>query len=49
MALLLVVCQSYFIINNIFEGLVWFIIPVALVVVNDISAYVFGIFSGFHI
>lgn len=42
MTLLMVVCQSHFIINNIFEGLVWFVLPVSLVVVNDIMAYVFG-------
>jgi len=46
MTLLLVVCQSHFIINNIFEGLIWFLLPISLVVVNDISAYVFGFFFG---
>ncbi|KAG0349318.1 hypothetical protein BGZ54_004395, partial [Gamsiella multidivaricata] len=30
MTLLLVVCQSHFIINNIFEGLIWFFLPVSL-------------------
>ncbi len=42
MTLLLVVCQSHFIVNNIVEGLFWFVIPVCLVVCNDIMAYVFG-------
>ena len=46
MALLLVVCQSHFIMNNIFEGLIWFILPVALVIVNDICAYICGFFFG---
>jgi phosphatidate cytidylyltransferase len=46
MTLLLVVVQSQFIIKNIFEGLVWFIMPVSLVICNDISAYVAGFFFG---
>ncbi|KAJ3383267.1 hypothetical protein HDU84_003746 [Entophlyctis sp. JEL0112] len=46
MCLLLVVVQSQFIIKNIFEGLVWFLLPVSLVICNDISAYVFGFFFG---
>ncbi|KAF9179470.1 hypothetical protein BGZ49_005144, partial [Haplosporangium sp. Z 27] len=46
MTLLLVVCQSHFIINNIFEGLVWFFLPVSLVISNDIFAYIFGFFFG---
>jgi phosphatidate cytidylyltransferase len=46
MALLLVVCQSHFIINNIFEGLIWFILPVGMVVANDTFAYLCGFFFG---
>ncbi|KAJ3045738.1 hypothetical protein HDV00_007864 [Rhizophlyctis rosea] len=46
MTLLLVVCTSHFIINNIFEGLIWFVLPVCLVVCNDIMAYVCGFFWG---
>lgn len=46
MTLLFVVCQSHFIINNILEGLIWFLLPVSLVVCNDIMAYVFGFFFG---
>ncbi|CAO3568072.1 unnamed protein product [Mortierella alpina] len=46
MTLLLVVCQSHFIINNIFEGLIWFFLPVSLVIANDIWAYIFGFFWG---
>ncbi|KAF9323468.1 hypothetical protein BG006_001426 [Podila minutissima] len=46
MTLLLVVCQSHFIINNIFEGLIWFFLPVSLVIANDIWAYIFGFFMG---
>lgn len=34
--------QIFFVIQNIFEGLFWFLLPVSLVVCNDIMAYVFG-------
>ncbi len=34
--------QSSLIISNIFNGLVWFILPCGLVICNDISAYIFG-------
>ncbi|XP_077289246.1 CDP-diacylglycerol synthase [Arctopsyche grandis] len=44
--LLIVVTQSYFIIQNIFEGLIWFIVPVSMIVCNDVMAYVFGFFFG---
>ncbi|RUS25284.1 hypothetical protein BC938DRAFT_472382 [Jimgerdemannia flammicorona] len=46
MTLLLVVCQSHFIINNIFEGMIWFVLPVSLVICNDIFAYICGFFWG---
>ena len=46
MALLLVVVQSHFIINNIFDGLIWFILPSSLVICNDIFAYFAGFFFG---
>eukprot|EP00033_Pygsuia_biforma_P001410 GCRY01001594.1.p1 GENE.GCRY01001594.1~~GCRY01001594.1.p1 ORF type:complete len:419 (-),score=35.65 GCRY01001594.1:433-1689(-) len=42
MALLVVVGMTYVIVNNIFTGLVWFIIPVSLVIINDIFAYLVG-------
>ncbi|KAJ1723760.1 phosphatidate cytidylyltransferase [Coemansia erecta] len=48
MALLLVVMQSQYMIENIFEGIFWFLLPIALVIVNDIFAYVFGFFFGRH-
>ena len=41
------VCSSL-IISNIFNGLVWFLIPVSLVIVNDISAYIWGRMFGRH-
>lgn len=40
--LIVVVLQSYAAIQNIFHGIIWFAFPVAIVVVNDIFAYVFG-------
>ena len=46
MALLLIVVQSHFIINNIFEGMIWFVLPVSLVICNDIFAYICGFFFG---
>ncbi|XP_055319957.1 phosphatidate cytidylyltransferase, photoreceptor-specific [Sitodiplosis mosellana] len=45
-ALLIVVTQSYLIIQNIFEGLIWFIVPVSMIVCNDVMAYLFGFFFG---
>lgn len=46
MTLLVVVFQSHFIISNTLEGLIWFVLPVSLVVVNDVFAYVGGFFLG---
>ncbi|CAG0917039.1 unnamed protein product [Notodromas monacha] len=45
-ALLICVTQSYLIIQNSFEGLIWFIIPVSMIICNDIMAYMFGFFFG---
>src|ERR1700761_4868163 len=46
MALYLIVVQAHFIMNNIFEGMIWFFLPVSLVIANDIFAYVVGITFG---
>jgi phosphatidate cytidylyltransferase len=46
MTLFLVVIQAHFIVNNIFVGLFWFIVPCALVICNDIFAYLCGITFG---
>ncbi|BGO94390.1 hypothetical protein NBRC10512_002088 [Rhodotorula toruloides] len=48
MSLLLIVVSSHFIVNNILEGMIWFWVPVALVIINDIAAYVFGMAFGRH-
>lgn len=45
-ALLIVVTQSYLIIQNMFQGLIWFILPILMVVINDVMAYMFGFFLG---
>jgi len=46
MALCLIVVQAHFIMNNIFEGLIWMFLPAALVIINDIFAYICGITFG---
>lgn len=46
MILLVILLQSSFFVANIMEGLIWFVLPSSLVVVNDIMAYVFGFFFG---
>ena len=46
LALLIIVTQSNLMVQNIFEGLVWFLLPVSLIICNDIMAYVFGFFFG---
>ena len=38
--------SCYMTIKNILEGTIWFIVPVLLVVFNDIAAYLFGYFYG---
>lgn len=37
---------SSFFVYNLFEGLIWFLLPAALVVVNDIAAYLAGARAG---
>ncbi|CCE86650.1 Piso0_005153 [Millerozyma farinosa CBS 7064] len=46
MTLLLVVFQSHLIIDNILNGIIWFVLPCSLVIVNDIFAYICGITFG---
>ncbi|KAI4162515.1 MAG: hypothetical protein LQ342_003930 [Letrouitia transgressa] len=46
MALLLIVVQAHFIMNDIFEGMIWFFLPASLVITNDIFAYICGITFG---
>ncbi|XP_076459806.1 phosphatidate cytidylyltransferase, photoreceptor-specific-like isoform X1 [Babylonia areolata] len=44
--LLLVVFQSHLIIQNLLEGFVWVLVPVSMIICNDIMAYLFGFFFG---
>ncbi|KAH6664007.1 phosphatidate cytidylyltransferase [Plectosphaerella plurivora] len=46
MALYLIVVQAHFVMNNVFEGMIWFFLPAALVITNDIGAYLVGITIG---
>ncbi|EEY22462.1 phosphatidate cytidylyltransferase [Verticillium alfalfae VaMs.102] len=46
MALYLIVVQAHFVMNNVFEGLIWFFLPAALVITNDIFAYIVGMTFG---
>ncbi|VDD80630.1 unnamed protein product [Mesocestoides corti] len=45
-SLLIIVTSSHFMIQSIFDGLIWFLVPVAMVISNDIFAYVFGMLMG---
>jgi phosphatidate cytidylyltransferase len=45
-ALYLIVVQAHFVLNNIFEGMIWFLLPAILVISNDIFAYICGITFG---
>lgn len=46
LTLLILVAPTYLIIQNSFEGLIWFIVPVSMIIVNDVMAYVFGSVCG---
>lgn len=46
MTILIVVVQSHVIIQNIFTGLIWLILPSSLIICNDVMAYFCGIAFG---
>ena len=46
MALYLIVGQAHFVMNNIFEGMIWLFLPASLVITNDIWAYIVGMTFG---
>ncbi len=46
LALILVFCLPSFISYNLYKGFFWFVLPHFCVIVNDISAYLFGFFLG---
>merc|ERR1712232_1204978 len=45
---LIITIPSNFHIYNIFQGLYWFVLPVSLIICNDITAYIWGFFCGKH-
>lgn len=42
MILLVIFIPTSFFVSNIFDGLIWFLLPCALVIINDIGAYLVG-------
>jgi len=44
--LLAVVVQSSVLVSNMFQGMIWFLLPCLLVITNDIMAYIFGFTMG---
>ncbi|XP_010536690.1 PREDICTED: phosphatidate cytidylyltransferase 3-like [Tarenaya hassleriana] len=46
MILIVVFTQSSFTVANIFEGIFWFLLPAALIAMNDVAAYFFGVYFG---
>ncbi|CAF1159559.1 unnamed protein product [Rotaria magnacalcarata] len=44
--LMILVTSSHQMIQNICEGMIWFLFPVSLIICNDIMAYMFGFFYG---
>uniref|UniRef100_A0A0N5A0I7 Phosphatidate cytidylyltransferase n=1 Tax=Parastrongyloides trichosuri TaxID=131310 RepID=A0A0N5A0I7_PARTI len=45
-ALMLIVVQSFFIIENILQGVIWFLVPVSMIICCDVMSYMFGFFWG---
>uniref|UniRef100_A0A0K0F2F0 Phosphatidate cytidylyltransferase n=1 Tax=Strongyloides venezuelensis TaxID=75913 RepID=A0A0K0F2F0_STRVS len=45
-ALMLIVVQSFFIIENILQGVIWFLVPVSMIICCDVMSYMFGFFFG---
>ncbi|KAJ6239241.1 phosphatidate cytidylyltransferase [Anaeramoeba flamelloides] len=48
MALVLIVWQTNVMIRNLLDGLVWVLLPITLIFINDIAAYLWGISFGKH-
>eukprot|EP00210_Caulerpa_lentillifera_P007473 g7141.t1 len=46
MILMIVFVPSSFLISNIFQGIIWFLLPCSLIIVNDITAYLGGFLFG---
>lgn len=46
LALIMVFCVPTFISYNVYKGIYWFVFPQLCVIVNDVMAYVFGMWLG---
>eukprot|EP00211_Chloroparvula_japonica_P006379 CAMPEP_0119154860 /NCGR_PEP_ID=MMETSP1310-20130426/51377_1 /TAXON_ID=464262 /ORGANISM="Genus nov. species nov., Strain RCC2339" /LENGTH=412 /DNA_ID=CAMNT_0007147429 /DNA_START=27 /DNA_END=1262 /DNA_ORIENTATION=+ len=46
MIIIFIVTQTSFFVANLFQGLIWFLLPVTLVICNDIMAFFSGFFMG---
>lgn len=46
MIILMVIMPTSFFVSNTFQGIIWYILPAMLIVVNDIFAYLAGFFFG---
>lgn len=46
LTLIIFTSASYFTCVNILEGLIWFLLPVFIIICNDCTAYIFGFFFG---
>lgn len=46
MIMLVVVVPSSFLVSNVFDGLIWVLLPAALVIANDTAAYLAGMLFG---
>ena len=47
--LLFVFVPSSFFVSNIFDGIIWFLLPCSLVIINDIGAYLAGARAARHV
>lgn len=46
LAIILIVAQSYLVVKNIFEGIIWLVVPGSMIACNDMMAYIFGKWLG---
>lgn len=46
LALILIVAQTYMVVKNIFQGIIWLVAPGAMIACNDMMAYIFGKWLG---
>lgn len=46
MILFVVFFQSSFFVYNVFQGIIWFLLPCSLIIINDCAAYLFGFYFG---